>query len=323
MGTSFSMNSLADGTLLHGGTIEGYHDDTENVDYGPEIEVTHSATATHTGYSFNLYSRTVGSSAGPGTYLASGSASLDATQLDVGRDGGTGTFTQSGAANLVKNIVFKTEALPLAAVLAAVVPGVIGLLCLGILLLADGQWPTWHAVFVLPVLALQLLLLAGLGLWLGATAVFVRDLVHVMPLVTSLILFLSPIFYPREMMPEWVQGVTYFNPFYQMVCPYREALTRHCVPDLWGLLYLAACLLHGPIPPPTFGEFVNNLYFLVLTGVIVVTGSYFHSKSRFREFAFRYELDKNRKELEKKHRLRVSRSEAISRLIKDAQGAQE
>jgi len=79
MGTSFSMNSLADGTLLHGGTIEGYHDDTENVDYGPEIEVTHSASATHTAYSFNLYSLTVGSSAGPGTYLASGSASLDAT----------------------------------------------------------------------------------------------------------------------------------------------------------------------------------------------------------------------------------------------------
>ncbi len=35
----------------------------------------------------------------------------------------------------------------------------------------------------------------------------------------------------------------------------------------------------------------------MLTGIIVATGSYFHSKSRFREFAFRYELDKNQKAL--------------------------
>ena len=64
------------------------------------------------------------------------------------------------------------------------------------------------------------------------------------------------------------------------------------------VLYLAACLFHGPISKETLGDFVNNLYFLVLTGIIVVTGSYFHSKSRFREFALRYELDLNKKALE-------------------------
>jgi two-component system sensor histidine kinase PhcS len=42
---------------------------------------------------------------------------------------------------------------------------------------------------------------------------------------------------------------------------------------------------------------VNNLYFLGLTGIIVVTGSYFHTKSRMREFALRYELDCQNKEL--------------------------
>jgi signal transduction histidine kinase len=44
--------------------------------------------------------------------------------------------------------------------------------------------------------------------------------------------------------------------------------------------------------------FANNLYFLALTGVIVVTGSYVHSRWRFREFVLRYELDQNRKALE-------------------------
>jgi signal transduction histidine kinase len=62
------------------------------------------------------------------------------------------------------------------------------------------------------------------------------------------------------------------------------------------VMYMAACILHGEISH--IGPFVNNLYFLVLTGIVVVTGSYFHSKTRFREFAFRYQLDKNKREIE-------------------------
>ncbi len=64
------------------------------------------------------------------------------------------------------------------------------------------------------------------------------------------------------------------------------------------VLYIVASFAHGPVTKDIIGDFVNNLYFLVLTGIIVVTGSYFHSKSRFREFAFRYELDKSKQALE-------------------------
>ncbi len=61
------------------------------------------------------------------------------------------------------------------------------------------------------------------------------------------------------------------------------------------IMYASACMLHGNISGVSL---LNNLYFLVLTGVIIVTGSYFHNKTRFREFAFRYELDKSKHELE-------------------------
>src|SRR6267378_4445196 len=51
------------------------------------------------------------------------------------------------------------------------------------------------------------------------------------------------------------------------------------------LMYIGACTFHGGLIQQAF---VNNLYFLVLTGIIVVTGSYFHSLARFREFELRY-----------------------------------
>jgi signal transduction histidine kinase len=60
-------------------------------------------------------------------------------------------------------------------------------------------------------------------------------------------------------------------------------------------MYCAACFAHGPV---TSSVLFNNLYFIVLTGIIVVTGSYYVSRLRFREFALRAEVDRNRKDLE-------------------------
>ncbi len=60
-------------------------------------------------------------------------------------------------------------------------------------------------------------------------------------------------------------------------------------------MYVLACVLHGQISRVAFG---NNLFFLVLTGIIVVTGSYIHSRWRFREFVLRFQLDQNKKALE-------------------------
>ena len=61
--------------------------------------------------------------------------------------------------------------------------------------------------------------------------------------------------------------------------------------------YLAACR----IDEAAFafrGVVVNNFYFLICTGIIVVTGNHFFTKLRFREFAVRHELDENKRELE-------------------------
>lgn len=58
------------------------------------------------------------------------------------------------------------------------------------------------------------------------------------------------------------------------------------------LMYLSACYFQTVHLKP--GVLFNNLYFLVLTGIIVVTGSIAHGHLRFREFALRHELDQSR-----------------------------
>ncbi len=66
------------------------------------------------------------------------------------------------------------------------------------------------------------------------------------------------------------------------------------------LIYLAVCVFHIQINPEgrLEGIFYSNVIFMLETGIIVVVGNYFYNRLRFREFALRYELDRNKKALE-------------------------
>jgi signal transduction histidine kinase len=62
-------------------------------------------------------------------------------------------------------------------------------------------------------------------------------------------------------------------------------------------LYLATYVV-GPTAHAKPGYFYTYNYFIVLTGTIVVCGNYLFNRLRFREFALRCELDRNKKTLE-------------------------
>ena len=70
------------------------------------------------------------------------------------------------------------------------------------------------------------------------------------------------------------------------------------------ILYLVSALAHAYVFKEPITDIdqqkliVNNLYFLILTGIITATGSFFHSKTRYREFAYSYQLDQSKRELE-------------------------
>lgn len=80
-----------------------------------------------------------------------------------------------------------------------------------------------------------------------------------------------------------------------------------------SLMYLAAGLFH-PVPadPRTA---VNNVYFVLCTTAIVMTGNYFYNRLRFREFVLRHELDENWQQLEQSNQKLQQLDEAKSRFF--------
>jgi two-component system sensor histidine kinase PhcS len=84
------------------------------------------------------------------------------------------------------------------------------------------------------------------------------------------------------------------------------------------LMYIGAGVIHGVIPPAAV--LYNNFYFIALMDIIVVVGTYFQSRQRFREFVLRYELDKSSKALEaslqqlKENEMQLVQSEKLASL---------
>ena len=79
-------------------------------------------------------------------------------------------------------------------------------------------------------------------------------------------------------------------------------------------MYVIACLNNG-ISGEKFGPVFNNLYFLSLTGIIVICGNHLFNRLRFQEFTLRYQLDKNKRELEESHRKLVELDRLKSRFF--------
>jgi two-component system sensor histidine kinase PhcS len=86
--------------------------------------------------------------------------------------------------------------------------------------------------------------------------------------------------------------------------------------------YLAACVSHGPIHPEGYGTFVNNIYFLTLTGLIVVVGSAVHARLRRREFEAQRQLDQNLLQIEQSRIQLASRNQELERALNQLNAAE-
>lgn len=160
-----------------------------------------------------------------------------------------GILNSSGSvvssSGVVKNMAFKVEILPIASVLVSIVPLFVSLVFLMGIMICDGNYPTWHALLVLPVVALMYFFMFGLGFFLSAITVFLRDLLIVLPNILMMVLFVSPIFYTLASMPRVIQIVSMANPFYILTEGFRQPLVYHAIPLdlLYGLIFVTILAL--------------------------------------------------------------------------------
>ncbi len=140
--------------------------------------------------------------------------------------------------NLIKKMVFPSEIFPIVGLSAAVLNHLIAVTIFLAFILFSGLGISLNLLWLVPYLMVAGLFALGLSWLLSALNVFLRDVGHMTGVAINIWLFLTPIFYPRSVVPEPLQKWFDLNPMLHVVEGYRMAMLGKTEFDPWGFLYL-------------------------------------------------------------------------------------
>lgn len=135
-----------------------------------------------------------------------------------------GTNSLVGSSNLIKKVYFPRLIIPTATVLAGVVDFAIAFGVLLILMVVYGITPTWNIIWLPAFMGLALITSLGVGLWLSALNVEYRDVKYIIPFLTQVWLFATPIAYSSSLLEEPLRTIYGINPMVGVVEGFRWAL---------------------------------------------------------------------------------------------------
>jgi len=126
--------------------------------------------------------------------------------------------------NVVKQVIFPIEVLPIKNVLASLVTEAVFFGLLIIYVLITSHTLPWTYVLI-PILVLfQVLALVGVSYLFAAVGVYFRDLKDFVQIFLSVAFFILPVLYLPESIPASVRPILYINPLSYMIWPYQDAL---------------------------------------------------------------------------------------------------
>jgi lipopolysaccharide transport system permease protein len=139
--------------------------------------------------------------------------------------------------NYVKKVIFPLEILSITSVLASTFHAITSV---GVLLVLEAYANMGHlpiTLLLLPLVWLPLILgCITLALILSAIGVYIRDIGQIAGILVSVLLFLSPVFYPVSAVPEKLRTITRINPIASVIEETRKVAVANKMPSTSYLL---------------------------------------------------------------------------------------
>jgi lipopolysaccharide transport system permease protein len=135
-----------------------------------------------------------------------------------------------GNQNLITKVYFPRLIIPLAAVAAPVIDFLLAFMVLIGMFLYYGRVPHWHLVVIPVFLGMALVTAFGVGLWLSALNVRYRDVPFVLPFLTQVWFFATPIVYGVTAVKPSTQTVLALNPMVGVIDGFRWAVLGRGLP---------------------------------------------------------------------------------------------
>ncbi len=140
--------------------------------------------------------------------------------------------------DMVKKIYFPRLVLPIAYVTSCFVNMLLCFCVVFPVLVLSGLKINIIAILYLPiVMIVEYILALGIGMLSAALTVYFRDLEYILGIVTMAWMYLTPIMYDIEIVPERFQKIFNLNPMTPIVLIYRDILYYGKIPQMFNLLY--------------------------------------------------------------------------------------
>lgn len=137
----------------------------------------------------------------------------------------------AGSANLLKKIYFPRVILPIAMIIANFINFLLSMLVLLAFLVFMGahiQWLQFGWLFVF--LIFEAILCLGFTLVLSSLALFYKDLSHILTMILFAWFFVTPVFYPIDMVPVNLMPYYLLNPISDLIIGIRSVLLGTSIP---------------------------------------------------------------------------------------------
>lgn len=139
------------------------------------------------------------------------------------------------SAPLITKIYFPRTILVLATVLAKIIDFILALSVLVVYMVAYQIPISLNILWVIPIFFIQQIFTLGLALFFSATNLLYRDIQYVLSLLITLWLYMTPIIYPADLVPDRYRFIFQLNPMAVIVNAYRQSVLSDVQPNLVSL----------------------------------------------------------------------------------------
>lgn len=141
-----------------------------------------------------------------------------------------------GSASLITKIYFPRTILVLATTIAKIIDFLFALSILVFYMIAFQIPINFNILWVIPIFIIQQIFTLGLSLFFAAANLLYRDVQYLLNLVLVLWMYLTPVIYPADIVPEQYKFVFQLNPMAVIINAYRQTVLGGGEPNYAGLL---------------------------------------------------------------------------------------
>nr|WP_150959427.1 ABC transporter permease [Aneurinibacillus sp. XH2] len=145
---------------------------------------------------------------------------------------------------LIKKVYVPKYFFPLARLCSSFITNVLSLVPLAIVMIVTGMNFSWTNLMIVFPFAYVFLISLGVGLLLATITVFFRDIKHLYSVVLMILMYMTPIFYPKEIIPDKYSMLIEINPLFEVVEMFRNVMMYGTVPSMTSHL---VCLAHASV----------------------------------------------------------------------------